>query len=245
MINDARIRAILQAQEHIESSGGKNVDHPEVTYGMHKGTSAKGRYGIMPSTLKDLAQNMTKDKEAQEAAAIQDEERLKEYFSSHPKLEDRLAMQYIKQANKSMGGDYNPDKITYAWQWGQNKTAEDFERDKNKPEVQERLAKLKRFLNDPYPPQGPKQLPEQERMLAQEPVAEPSPQPNLSPFIEETQKVAQPVNVEAPTETQKQVPKEMIEATAKPIDNSIDPVVSRFNEDIKKIKFPKLKQRMG
>ena len=154
MVNDARIRAIMQSQEQIESSGGRNVDHAEVKYGLHKGTSAKGRYGIMPETLRSLAKGMSKDKEAQEATSIEDEQQLKEYFASHPQLEDRLARQYIEKANKSMGGDYDPEKITYAWQWGQNKTPEDYELHKNDPAVKERWAKVKGMFKDPYPYQG-------------------------------------------------------------------------------------------
>lgn len=202
MVNNARIEAILKAQEQIESSGGRNVDHAEIDYNsMHKGTSAKGRYGIMPLTLKDLAKSMSRDKEAQEAASIEDEQQLKDYFASHPALEDRLARQYIERANKSMGGDYDPEKITYAWQWGQNKTPEQFQKDKeSNPEVNKRWAKVKSLFKDPYPPQGPQQLPDSERALAQNdpaPQAVPSPMPNFSPEQEE---VATPMEFKGETE---------------------------------------------
>lgn len=187
MINKDRIRAIMQAQAEIESSGGRNVDHPEINYkSMHKGTSAKGRYGIMPLTLRDLAQGMTRDKEAQEAASIEDEQALKDYFASHPALEDRLAMQYIEHANKSMGGDYDPEKITYAWQWGQNKTPKDYEEHKNDPEVQKRWARVKGMFKDPHPPMLPAGKAKEESAFAglKTPTVEevtPTPVANMSP----------------------------------------------------------------
>jgi len=38
----------------LESSSGKNLNHPVVKTGMHKGHQAAGRYGLMPLTIKDI-----------------------------------------------------------------------------------------------------------------------------------------------------------------------------------------------
>lgn len=39
----------------MESSGGKNLDHPIIEEGRHAGTSAQGQYGVMPNNMEDLA----------------------------------------------------------------------------------------------------------------------------------------------------------------------------------------------
>ena len=44
----------LRAIAHIESSSGKNINHPIIKKGMHKGHQAAGKYGLMPLTVKDL-----------------------------------------------------------------------------------------------------------------------------------------------------------------------------------------------
>jgi len=44
----------LQALAMIESSGGRNLDHPVVEHGLNRGTRAGGAFGMMPKTAKDI-----------------------------------------------------------------------------------------------------------------------------------------------------------------------------------------------
>lgn len=47
----------IEAISWIESTNGRNLEHPLVTRGIHKNTRAGGRFGLMPLTVKDLIQS--------------------------------------------------------------------------------------------------------------------------------------------------------------------------------------------
>ena len=44
----------LKAISYLESSSGKNLNHPVIGRGMHKGHQAGGRYGLMPLTVVEI-----------------------------------------------------------------------------------------------------------------------------------------------------------------------------------------------
>lgn len=52
---------LLSGLKHIESSNGTDLDHPVMESGMHKGFSAEGELGLMPTTIKEYAQKMMKE----------------------------------------------------------------------------------------------------------------------------------------------------------------------------------------
>ena len=54
MANKEDIQRFLHYISQIESSGGKNLDHPIIEKGRHAGTSAQGQYGVMPDTMTNL-----------------------------------------------------------------------------------------------------------------------------------------------------------------------------------------------
>ena len=47
--------------KHIESSDGKDLNHPVLKSGLHKGYSAEGELGMMPITSKEYAEKMLKE----------------------------------------------------------------------------------------------------------------------------------------------------------------------------------------
>lgn len=120
----------LRNISHIESSGGKNLEHKEIESGLHKGTAAIGRYGIMPKTAKDISgmlknkQSMLKmhlgdnysDPEVEELSKLDDKEVVK-LVANNPKLEQRLA-RYLATRIGLMEGD-ELDKA-YRWNMGHN-----------------------------------------------------------------------------------------------------------------------------
>ena len=113
---DPRDHAAQQVQDFLkkigilESSGGTNLNHPEVTTGINAGTSAVGKYGLMPLTAQDLdrqykinaLQGMSKDEVSS---------KLKE----DPSLQERLA---ASLANKLLTKK-TPEEAAYSWEQGQ------------------------------------------------------------------------------------------------------------------------------
>lgn len=52
------IERLLSGLRHIESSDGKDTNHPVLKSGIHKGYSAEGELGMMPITSKEYAEKM-------------------------------------------------------------------------------------------------------------------------------------------------------------------------------------------
>lgn len=48
------IARFLQYISQLESSGGKNTNHPTMHTGIHAGDTAEGQYGLMPNTKDEL-----------------------------------------------------------------------------------------------------------------------------------------------------------------------------------------------
>lgn len=57
------IQRFLDVISHMESSGGKNVNHSPAIYGVSKGDTAEGQHGLMPKTKKELQKRFTNAKE--------------------------------------------------------------------------------------------------------------------------------------------------------------------------------------
>lgn len=106
-----QVREFLKKMSLIESSGGKNTDHPEVTTGVNAGTSAVGDYGIMPLT----AQNLDKKYGINQLQDMNPDE-VSDKLSDNPELQQRLAETF---ASKLLS--QNPtETAAYKWQYGQN-----------------------------------------------------------------------------------------------------------------------------
>lgn len=48
------INQFLEALKQVESSGGRNTNHPVIESGIHAGESAQGELGIMPKTRQEI-----------------------------------------------------------------------------------------------------------------------------------------------------------------------------------------------
>lgn len=114
----------------IESSGGTNFAHPQLQRGIHAGSSAIGRYGLMPNTVKEvinrrrLEDTMTPD--------LQDldnmpPDQMKQYLESRPDLEDDLAKGLATHVLRKQQGD--EEKAAYSWHQGHNLSPQDIKRE--------------------------------------------------------------------------------------------------------------------
>ena len=117
--------------EQIESSGGKNFNHPMVENGSFRGMRAIGKWGFMPPTIKDIV----KMREAQGNApreitslAHKSPEELRQILETRPHVELELARTMANYILKRQGG--NQERSAYSWLNGQNLTPEDIPAEK-------------------------------------------------------------------------------------------------------------------
>jgi hypothetical protein len=110
-----RVQDFLKKMSQIESSGGKNLDHPVITdsKSIHAGTKAVGEYGMMPLT----AQEMDKRFKTNELQGM-DKVEAQEYLEQNPELVDRLAK---SMASKLVEEHGEGEDSNYMWQHGHNK----------------------------------------------------------------------------------------------------------------------------
>lgn len=110
----------LRKTAEIESSGGKNLEHRELQSGMHAGSAAIGRFGLMPNTLDELRNRMLRSKIQLPGVDLKSatKEQLAEAISNNPELEDAFATQLLRTI-KSKGVD--DTTANYMWEHGHNK----------------------------------------------------------------------------------------------------------------------------
>lgn len=118
-------QSFLGSVGQIESSGGKNTNHPWMESGMHKGNRAIGTYGFMPNTIKDLA-NKTEDPSIKNLAEM-DQFGMEKAIKANPSLEKKLADVMYNHLNERYAGD--KDKMMYAWQQGHYTPSESIDQD--------------------------------------------------------------------------------------------------------------------
>jgi hypothetical protein len=106
-----QVQDFLKKMGILESSGGTNLNHPEVTSGLNAGTSAVGTYGLMPLTAQDLDRQYRVN-ELQGMNSDEVSDKLKE----EPELQERLASTL---ANKLLTKK-TPEEAAYSWEHGQN-----------------------------------------------------------------------------------------------------------------------------
>lgn len=119
----------------IESSGGKNIDHPVIQNGIQKGDAALGRYGLMPNTVRELM--VRRQVAGQQAPMPVDEDStdMRSMINQNPQLEQDLANQL---AQKVLTRQPNDEMAAYSWNQGHNLSPDQVEsRDyQNSPYVQ-------------------------------------------------------------------------------------------------------------
>ncbi len=109
---------LLESIAFVESSGGKNLNHPWIQHGPHAGTKAIGKFAFMPMTVKELVGKSNKLKAKHGAvlsANTQDD--MEAYFKKNPKINEDLANHYIDQIDK-YAKPSDPGEYHTAWQHG-------------------------------------------------------------------------------------------------------------------------------
>ena len=121
------IQKFLQKIETIESSNGQNTNHPVITApNLQQGTSAIGRYGLMPNTIRELVNRRrlrgTASPDMMDLSQAPPEV-IKARLEASPELEDQFANDLANHVIRRQEGD--PDKAAYSWQMGHNLTPDE------------------------------------------------------------------------------------------------------------------------
>lgn len=106
MMNPERVHRdnFLNAISQIESSGGKNLNHPISNAPLQMGQQAVGQYGLMPNTIAEMA------KRNRDPAAV---------ITPGSQQEQQVAQQL---AQRVLGRFPDPAMAAYAWHSGHNLT---------------------------------------------------------------------------------------------------------------------------
>lgn len=93
----------------IESSGGKNTNHPVVNSGVNAGDRAVGQYGLMPNTIKDTVKR-----------GVASGELPQEMSQVDPSQMDQSTEQQIAGAlaHRVLNKYQDPNMAAYAWNQG-------------------------------------------------------------------------------------------------------------------------------
>jgi hypothetical protein len=106
-----------------ESSGGINTDHDEITYGIHKGDSAIGNYGLMPNTIKEIINRMHINP-TMTVYLRMNNQGLARKIKENRAHEKRFAQLLANRLHIRYNGD--EAKMAYAWLNGHNLTNKHF-----------------------------------------------------------------------------------------------------------------------
>ncbi len=109
---------LLESIKFVESSGGKNFNHPVVQHGMNKGDKALGSFAFMPKTVHELVGKSKKlSQKYPDALQQTDQASMESYFKAKPEFENDLANHYLdriaKETKAKTPGDYHT-----AWEHG-------------------------------------------------------------------------------------------------------------------------------
>lgn len=114
----------------LESSGGTDIPNKQIQSGIQAGSTAIGRYGLMPNTVKELVNRRrirgTSTPELQDLANMPPDQ-MKKYIEANPGLEDDLANELATKVITRQQGD--PEKAAYSWNMGDNLKPEDITKD--------------------------------------------------------------------------------------------------------------------
>jgi hypothetical protein len=122
-----KIDNFLKTTSMIESSGGKNLKHPRIKYGMHAGDKAVGQWALMPKTIKELAGRMGDNSEIAPYAKM-DSKKISQNLSQNPGHEKQIASFLANKLYDKFSGDEN--KMAYAWNQGHNINPDSFKTDR-------------------------------------------------------------------------------------------------------------------
>ena len=121
MMPNQKIKEFLDRIAKLESNSGQNINHKMMTRGIQAGTTAIGKYGLMPNTVKEIISNKIKYGQATpelKAIANLTPDQIKMVLEHKPELQDQLAESYAKTVMLKKLGD--PDQMAYSWFNGPN-----------------------------------------------------------------------------------------------------------------------------
>jgi len=144
-------RDFLNRISQLESSGGQNINHPQVQQGLQAGTTAIGKYGMMPNTVKELVNRRrirgTSTPELQDLGNMPPDQ-MKKYIEANPQLEEELANELANKVIVRQQGD--PDRAAYSWKQGDNlKPSEISDDDLNNNPYVQKFRNLNKMLQTP------------------------------------------------------------------------------------------------
>lgn len=109
--SDPELYAIAQ----IESNGGSNLKHPKVQYGLNKGHTAGGPFGMMPVTAYEAIQRDKALKRDYGHLLNLSPDKLTNTLNTRPRIALTLAQKEYKRRLKVLG---NKKKVAYSWLYG-------------------------------------------------------------------------------------------------------------------------------
>lgn len=126
-----KLNNFLSKIAQIESANGKYTNHKTMQFGMHKGSSAIGTYGLMPNTINDMVTKMREEgnltPEVAKTQDFQDEQGLKDYIKQNPQVERQLAS---KLGQIVLSKQPTEEQAAYSWNNGHNLTPQRITPDK-------------------------------------------------------------------------------------------------------------------
>lgn len=109
----------LKLMSQLESSGGKQLDHPVATKGISAGEQAIGQYGLMPQTAYEVLHPSDPNKIQTDPNLWQyndlDKNQLASEISKNPDLENSIAKQY---GQKILNRAQSPEAASQMWLQG-------------------------------------------------------------------------------------------------------------------------------
>lgn len=97
----------------VESSGGKNTKHQTMTYGMHKGVSAVGQFGLMPITVIETVKKNPALAKLHPKLITMEPKLVAAYMKDFPKLEGKIASRHYDRIYKIFKGD--EERMALSW----------------------------------------------------------------------------------------------------------------------------------
>lgn len=99
-----------------ETGGGINLNHVELTKGIHKGTRAGGNYGLMPWTVVDLIKASPVLKRRYEDLLLMSPNEITEVLNENPKISRDIALVFWKDLRENF--KFDPSRAAFAWLHG-------------------------------------------------------------------------------------------------------------------------------
>ena len=117
----------LRVIAQVESSGGKDLDHVPVNTNMHRGTSALGKYGIMPLTIKETIERHPDLRDKFGHVVGKDLRQVASIAQENPEIVEHVASRFYDKLRRRYGNDIA--KIGFSWNQGQNALMNDPDKD--------------------------------------------------------------------------------------------------------------------